>query len=415
MFVGADIEELDRLAKAFDDAAMKLEQMTRSLQRLANGSSWAGRDAEAFRSDWNGKARGALQRSSTDLRQAAQAVRRNADDQRTASGGGGVSLPGSPVSSGYKPTVISSEKRTLSLEASMILGIKGEAVLLTETLSDGTTRVTIEGTRSESLGIDLAQLLSSGKSEGSPLLNLGLKVGTEGDGMRVSLLADDPDSAKRLADALSGNPLALASLRDDPGIRPESLTFIRPSASVDADGAWVVDGVGAHDGQKFETSYNFVDGSVTDRIVRDLSLQQGTRDQSVRSETYSAEIVRNLATGEVQSAEVSVASENSVDTRSSGEQYTDLILSGVPGLQYSHSELATTSATTTYSFDAQALAQTPQIAEYARDGDLKALLENGRQYSSHAAVSTERFSGESTAGGAYGVESSTETSRVSDR
>lgn len=86
MFVGADIEQLNTLAKAFNDAALELERMTKSVHQAAAGSAWKGQDADTFRNDWNGKARGMLNNASTTLRQASETVRQNAKEQAQASG-----------------------------------------------------------------------------------------------------------------------------------------------------------------------------------------------------------------------------------------------------------------------------------------------------------------------------------------
>jgi|CXWL01.1.fsa_nt_gi uncharacterized protein YukE len=95
---GADADGLETLATRFDAGAQLLRRAASTITAQLGSSPWEGRRAQAFRSDWSRSHRVSLIRTADDLAQAAQALRRNAQAQRSASGvSAGGSGPGSPA------------------------------------------------------------------------------------------------------------------------------------------------------------------------------------------------------------------------------------------------------------------------------------------------------------------------------
>lgn len=94
-FYGADVEQLRALAARLEQGAQGLDDAARSLgQQVMTATAWQGRDADGFRSEWGGSHRSRITAAAGGLRQAAQAVRRNADEQDGASRAGGGAAGG---------------------------------------------------------------------------------------------------------------------------------------------------------------------------------------------------------------------------------------------------------------------------------------------------------------------------------
>jgi hypothetical protein len=93
--VGADLDQLRTLANTLTQAADRLENA--SVQTTAGLASvrWMGPDAERHRNQWQGESVPHIRSAADALRSAAAAVRRNADEQQTASAAGlsGIGFP----------------------------------------------------------------------------------------------------------------------------------------------------------------------------------------------------------------------------------------------------------------------------------------------------------------------------------
>jgi len=85
--MGADVEQLDTLAKKFDTEAEQLNQTINQIGSQVKPVWWQGRDADRFRSEWDSQFAAQLRRISESLKQAGQGVRRQAQQQRSTSGG----------------------------------------------------------------------------------------------------------------------------------------------------------------------------------------------------------------------------------------------------------------------------------------------------------------------------------------
>ncbi len=94
---GADVAQLRTTATQFGKGADALEFSAKALHSLiGSGTQWRGPDAERFRNEWTGMSSRAIAAAVASLRQAADELRRNADQQEqasTAGTGGGVSAP----------------------------------------------------------------------------------------------------------------------------------------------------------------------------------------------------------------------------------------------------------------------------------------------------------------------------------
>ncbi len=97
--VGANPDELDALAEAFDRSAGELRAVHADVARLVRRSPWDGRDAEQFEAHWRQRSRAAFDNAGDVLDRAAHALHRNADEQRRTSSadgawaGAGAGLP----------------------------------------------------------------------------------------------------------------------------------------------------------------------------------------------------------------------------------------------------------------------------------------------------------------------------------
>ncbi|GAA2405787.1 WXG100 family type VII secretion target [Mycolicibacterium llatzerense] len=88
-FYGAEPASLRQLAVQFDRAANNLETTLKPLQSQVNSHRvWQGPDADRFRSEWANVSRPRTTSAVDALRQAADALRRNADEQEHVSNAG---------------------------------------------------------------------------------------------------------------------------------------------------------------------------------------------------------------------------------------------------------------------------------------------------------------------------------------
>jgi hypothetical protein len=98
-FYGADISQLRALAKAMAQHSDKVGALSTELGQLLSRAPWEGRDAAAFRAAWHSEHRPTLQRVAAGLRDQAQELTRNADQQdRASAGAAGSAGSGKPDS-----------------------------------------------------------------------------------------------------------------------------------------------------------------------------------------------------------------------------------------------------------------------------------------------------------------------------
>lgn len=98
-FVGADISDLRELAAVLRRSAEKLESdVVGTISVGVRGNPWAGPDAQHFREMWTRQTSRQIRSVASQLREAADVLNRNADEQDSASASseGGASSTGSP-------------------------------------------------------------------------------------------------------------------------------------------------------------------------------------------------------------------------------------------------------------------------------------------------------------------------------
>lgn len=99
--VGADVEQLRQLARSFTQAADRLEGTVREVTGRLSSTPWTGPDAHRYRSQWQGQSIVAVRGVVTAMRQAADALQRNATEQDHASVASGTrSAPASAARGG---------------------------------------------------------------------------------------------------------------------------------------------------------------------------------------------------------------------------------------------------------------------------------------------------------------------------
>lgn len=99
--VGADIEQLRQLSRAFNLAAERLEATAGEVTGRLASAPWQGPDADRYRSQWNGESLLLIRSVIGALRAAATVVDKNAAEQEQASAGAGAGqLSGGMVPAG---------------------------------------------------------------------------------------------------------------------------------------------------------------------------------------------------------------------------------------------------------------------------------------------------------------------------
>jgi hypothetical protein len=93
-FVGADIDQLTALAGAFERRSDAFNRIAGAANSALMVAEWTGADVDRVRSEWNSQARPAIQRVASELSALAVELRRQAEQQREASGG---AVPGGIV------------------------------------------------------------------------------------------------------------------------------------------------------------------------------------------------------------------------------------------------------------------------------------------------------------------------------
>lgn len=83
---GADVEQLRALGDRMRSAADQLDALCRRTRSQLFGSPWDGREAENFRSRWEAELQPLLHRAAADMREAADLLNREAQQQLHASG-----------------------------------------------------------------------------------------------------------------------------------------------------------------------------------------------------------------------------------------------------------------------------------------------------------------------------------------
>src|SRR5262245_57881663 len=83
--LGADVEQLDSLARKFDQEAQTIAQATSQISSQVNSTWWKGPDADKFKNEWEGQFASQLRKIAEALRQVGTVVRKQAQQQRQTS------------------------------------------------------------------------------------------------------------------------------------------------------------------------------------------------------------------------------------------------------------------------------------------------------------------------------------------
>lgn len=84
-FIGMDPEAVRALARQLEAKAGEIDAIANTLSVQIDGTTWLGRDADTFRSDWVGSYRTQLVAVATALREASTRATANATQQEEAS------------------------------------------------------------------------------------------------------------------------------------------------------------------------------------------------------------------------------------------------------------------------------------------------------------------------------------------
>ncbi|MFC4394893.1 hypothetical protein [Arthrobacter sedimenti] len=95
-FYGADVAQLRLLAASIRSAGRSLDGQRQMLAAGVDGTLWPGPDAERFRGEWKSSHSRSLSAAALFLKQAAEELVRQANEQESASGGSGGLIAGGP-------------------------------------------------------------------------------------------------------------------------------------------------------------------------------------------------------------------------------------------------------------------------------------------------------------------------------
>lgn len=98
--LGADVEHLDRIARSFQEESKRITAVATTLTSDITAAWWKGNDQAKFVSEWNATNAPTIKRVAAMLRAQCEALRRQADQQREASGDGGGAGPSPGSGSG---------------------------------------------------------------------------------------------------------------------------------------------------------------------------------------------------------------------------------------------------------------------------------------------------------------------------
>jgi uncharacterized protein YukE len=98
-YLGGDPEQMRTLARAFEQAAQRLENVGREVSSRLSGTPWTGPDADRYRSQWHGESLAKMRGVASALHDAASSLLRNAAEQEKVSSDSGGAVP-----SGVRPS-----------------------------------------------------------------------------------------------------------------------------------------------------------------------------------------------------------------------------------------------------------------------------------------------------------------------
>ena len=84
--LGADVEQLDNLARRFDQEAQTIQNTISTINGQVGATWWQGTDAENFRNEWHSNYTASLNNVIQRLQEAANRCRTQASQQRQTSG-----------------------------------------------------------------------------------------------------------------------------------------------------------------------------------------------------------------------------------------------------------------------------------------------------------------------------------------
>ena len=197
--VGADLAEMEALARALDGAAVQLKGVAAKVRSGIEVSAWVGPVAQRFRVEWNSGHSRQLQQAADALHQAARDVRAHADQQRAASAASGSSAGAAPGGAGAGAQQSLADARAKLLEQFKLWGIEVPSWLLEtgETL-DELKYPALAALPSALAGFlnqkwTLGKWFSAVKGVGLPFALVGL--GMDAQDLREALAAGDEAAA----------------------------------------------------------------------------------------------------------------------------------------------------------------------------------------------------------------------------
>lgn len=83
--LGADVDALDALGKKLEEVAQQVDQAKQQVGTQLQAVEWKGQDADKFKQDWESTGTKNLQQVVELLRRTGEVVKKQAQDQRSAS------------------------------------------------------------------------------------------------------------------------------------------------------------------------------------------------------------------------------------------------------------------------------------------------------------------------------------------
>lgn len=178
--LGADPEQLERVAQQLRGAADRLTSMGTGVGARLRREPWHGPDAETFRSRWRHHLAPALRRGAEDCRRAARDLDRHAAEQRRAAAGTPTRVAGRRAARTGAPPHLPRHIEVIGarLDGGYLLGAGGLGATATvEQLGGGRLRVTVADARAAGLQVGGGRSVGVTTPTGGPVSGGSAAVG----------------------------------------------------------------------------------------------------------------------------------------------------------------------------------------------------------------------------------------------
>lgn len=323
--IGADADELDRLAAEFRRAADELDRDGGLMTQLLNNVSWLGDVAGKFLTGWSGVQLPMIGLSTTFLREAADDLSRNAREQREASGAR-IGPPGRVVQIGGDPGPIATPREVSSWWRGLSDAERNRLIAADPQRIGSLDGVDFES-RYAANRLNIERHIQALESAGAPASEVDFYRGFLGD-ERGKILLFDPSGDGRVAevfgDLRSADDVAVivpGIANDLPGFRPHDALALHEALGNDsATIAWL--GYDAPPGVGLNADW------ITDRSM----LSPERAQESATALARFTDGLKSVANGELTVVGHSYGTVVATEAAKIGMEVERIVLMGSPGV-----------------------------------------------------------------------------------